>query len=175
MQNSPLQSGQAQPSHVHDPAGCPAIRFAAQQARLATVVAVFAQQVGVAAAAASDDCEATVFCAAQHEDRGAAVKRFVAARQPQLSHSHGSQVQNSPLQSGHLHPIQPQPLGSAVLRAAAVNVQARPMMAAVAAMKMEARFMVHSLMLETDGRQTAHCGCPDQQTIHTKNAVNENE
>jgi hypothetical protein len=114
VQNSPLQSGHSQPLQAHELA--------------ADAVAVLAAQHECPAAHASF----------------VPVDVASVALQPQPWHSQMSQVQNSPLQSEQAQSMQPQPPELAVLRAIAVNVQARPIRPSTATM-INSRFMVNSL------------------------------
>jgi len=57
------------------------------------------------------------------------VSAFADSRHPQLPHSQTSQVQNSPLQSGHAQSTQPQP-DALVVSCAVAKLHAMPMTAA---------------------------------------------
>jgi hypothetical protein len=100
---------------------------------------------------AHESDETAVLALAQHECLGVLFSSVALERQPQFSHSHGSQVQNSPLQSGHLQSSQVQPwfasaFAAVELRAVAESVSTKPTNTTAnrPATRMEIRFMVES-------------------------------
>jgi hypothetical protein len=93
---------------------------------------------------AHDLAVAAVFLAAQHECEAGVAPSDCSAEAPlqlQPLHVHTVQVQNSPLQSGQAHSMQPQLLDIAEFCDTAVKAQATPLVIEIAATMIDRSFM----------------------------------